>query len=397
MKKFVFSLLVFAVVASVSCRQELFTHPARFCNGSVTSNPLHPMKDSLDDIINNYITRGLPGVQMAVKNSNGWYMTSGGYARTESKDTMRPCGVSWIFSITKTYTASLVMKLKEKGKINLDAPITTYLPDATSNDIAGSNQISVRNLLNHSSGLVDFTELPEFLNWQFGNPLNQPTMQQIIAMLKGKELLSQPGVEYKYCNTNYLLLTLILQQVSDKTYGQLLKSEIIQPLNLKQTFFHLAEQQITNMGFPNYYFDRNANEQLENISSWNNALGNACEGWGGIAATPADVITFYEALMNGKIVSNASLHEMKTWFRGNHSEGPDYGFGLEYYQYADKELPQMGHEGDGIGNSTMVLYVPGNQSYIYINITAGRKIPGPYLFKITDFKNEICRYVARWK
>lgn len=397
MKKYVCSLFLFIVFASASCRHEVFTQPVRQCNCSVTLNPLHPMKDSLNAIINKYITKGLPGVQVTVKNSNGWYMTSGGYARTESKDTMRPCGVSWIFSITKTYTASLVMKLKERGKINLDAPITTYLPDATTNDITGSDQISVRNLLNHSSGLVDFIELPEFLKRQFSTPLNQPTMQQIIDMLKGKELLSQPGIEYKYCNTNYLLLTLILQQVSGKTYDQLLKSEIIQPLHLQQTLFHLAEQQIDHLAFPNYYFDRNGNEQLENITPWNHALGNACEGWGGIAATPADVITFYEALMNGKVVSNTSLQEMKTWFRGSHSEGPDYGFGLEYYQYAEKGLPQMGHEGDGIGNSTIALYVPGNQTYIYINVTAGRKMPGPYLFKITDFKNEICRYVAKWR
>ncbi|MCU7549466.1 beta-lactamase family protein [Chitinophagaceae bacterium LB-8] len=397
MKKFVFTLGVFAVVSSIGCRQESFTQPTKQCNGMVAVNSLHPMKDSLQAIISRYIARGLPGVQVAVKNGNGWYLTSGGYARTESKDTMQPCRVSWIFSITKTYTASLVMKLKEKGKINLDASIKTYLPEAISSDITGSDKITVRNLLNHASGLVDFAELPEFLTWQFSDPLNQPTMQQIIAMLKGKELLSEPGVDYKYSNTNYLLLTLILQQVSGNSYEQLLKTEITQPLRLQQTFFHLSEKQINNLDFPDYYFDRDASEQLENITPWNNALGNACEGWGGIAAAPSDVITFYEALMNGKVVNNASLQEMKTWFRGRSSEGPEYGFGLEYYQYADGGLPQMGHEGDGIGNSTIALYVPGNNTYVYINVTAGRKIFGPYLFKITDFKNEICRYVAKWK
>jgi D-alanyl-D-alanine carboxypeptidase len=397
MKKYIFVFIACTVFAGISCNKEYNTPPVNQCNGSIAVNPVHPMKDSLQAIIKKYIAIGLPGVQVTVKNDYGWYMTSGGYARTESKDTMQPCSVSWIFSITKTYTASLIMKQKEKGKIDLDVPVKTYLPESTSNSIIGTDKISIRNLLNHSSGLVDFTELPEFLSAQFSNPLNQPTIPQIIDMLKGKQLLSEPGAVYKYCNTNYLLLTLILQQVSGKSYDQLLKSEIIQSLHIQKTYFHLAEQKMQSIGFPNYYFDRNANEQLENVTPWNNALGNACEGWGGIAATPADVITFYEALMNGKVVSNRSLKEMTTWFRGDNSETPDYGFGLEYYQYDGKGLPQIGHEGDGIGNSTMILYVPANNTYIYINVTVGRKIPGPYLFKITDFKNEICRYIARWR
>ncbi|HYH14535.1 MAG TPA: serine hydrolase, partial [Flavisolibacter sp.] len=169
------------------------------------------------------------------------------------------------------------------------------------------------------------------------------------------------------------------------------------PLNLQETYYAPTDEMNISLGFPNYYLDRHGNEQLENATAWNNTIGRACAGWGGIAATSADAIRFYEALMKGQVVNNTSLQEMKTWFQGKGSSDPNYGFGLEYFQYAAGTTPQLGHEGDGIGNSTMLLYTPDNDTYLFINITVGRKLAGPYLFKITDMKNELGKYVAQWR
>ena len=176
-----------------------------------------------------------------------------------------------------------------------------------------------------------------------------------------------------------------------------MNSEIIIPLGLNHTWYNITEQQSIQLGFPNYYFDRYANEQLENVSRWNTALANGSNGYGGIAANPSDVLSFFNALINSKILSPASLVEMKTWITGHHSTQPDYGLGLEYYQYNEGSTPQFGHEGDGIGCTTQVFYVPDNNTILYINCTAGRKLYGPYLFKTTDMKNELCRYVAKWR
>ena len=216
-------------------------------------------------------------------------------------------------------------------------------------------------------------------------------------MLKEQKLRSTPGEEYFYSNTNYLLITLILENITGKSYTQLLEEEIFQPLHLQHTYFAPTEEQTFTLGFPNYYVDRYAKDQLENATAWNSALGRASLGWGGIAATSSDAILFYEALMNGQVVSNSSLQEMKTWFQGKSSPAPDYGLGLEYYQYADGTTPQFGHEGDGIGSSTMLLYIPDNDTYLFINVTVGRKLFGPYLYKVTDFKNELCKAVAQWR
>ncbi|HEV7332638.1 MAG TPA: serine hydrolase domain-containing protein [Flavisolibacter sp.] len=388
---------VIATLFLASCQKSLLEQKQQYPTDNVPVNTAHPMKDSLQHIINKYVAAGLPGVQVAVKNGDGFYATSAGYAKLESKTPLAPGSPSWLFSLTKTYTAVLVMKQKEKGAINLDQKITLYLPADVSAMITNAGRISVRMLLNHTSGIVNVTELSEFMVRQFNNPLHQPSVSQLLSMLKGKPQLFEPGTDYSYSNSNYLLLQTILEKVTNTPYQQLLKQEILSPLQLQHTWYDLSEGETVTLGFPNYYFDRFANNQLENVSRWNTAIANGSRAYGGIGATPFDVLLFFESLVQGTLLSPASLQEMKTWVQGKESTQPDYGLGLEFYQYHPGSSPQFGHEGDGIGSTTQVFYVPDNNTFLYINCTAGRKIFGPYLFKTTDLKNELCRYVAKWR
>lgn len=393
------SLLILggALLFSASCQKEIYERTFPGAGEDVPVNADHPMKDSLQAIIDKYIAQGIPGVQVAVKNTDGWYIASGGYAKIESRTLFADETVTWYFSLTKTYTATLIMKLKERQKIDLDRPIRDYLPPSISGSLAGSDRVTVRMLLNHSSGIVNVTELPAFQLGQLNDPLRQPSVEERLEMVYGKPLLFEPGSDFSYSNTNFLLLTVIAEQVAGKPFGQLLHEEILSPLQLHHTFYGLSESQEEALPFPNYYFDRYANEQLENITRWNAELGNSSVGYGGIAGTAADAILFLEALVNGKVVNEYTFQEMTAWFRGKESTQPDYGLGLEYYQYGVGGSGQFGHEGDGIGCTTQVMYVPENDTYLYINCTAGRQLFGPYLFKTTDMKNELCRYVTRWQ
>ena len=397
MKHFFTLALVLAVLSSTGCQKDITAPYPKPCIDAIANNAAHPMKDSLQAIIDRYIAKGIPGIQVVVKNNKGWHFTQGGYASLETKNKIEPCSTGWLFSITKTYTAVLVMKQQEKSKINLDAPIRQYLPAAVANGIEGSDKVTVRMLLNHSSGIINHTSLPEYMGGQLNDPTNQPTVDQLLQLLYGKSLMFEPGTDFKYSNSNYLLLQVILENVTGKSYGHLLETEILQPLQLKQTYFYLAEGRWKTLGFPSYYLDRYAKDELENVSRWNGLLANASYAYGGIAATAADAIRFYENLVTGKVVTNASWQEMRTWKTGKESTQPDYGLGLEYFQYAPGSAPQFGHEGDGIGNSTLMLYVPDNNTYLFVNCTVSRQIFGPFLFKITDFKNELSAYVAKWR
>lgn len=377
-----------------SCQQDLLVSDYQPGDDNLQSNPNHPMKDSLQFLVDKYISDGIPGAQVVVKNADGWLHISGGYAKLETKEPFRSGGTSWLFSITKTYTATLIMKQKEEGNIEPDSLISKYLPENVLNKISGHEKITVRMLLNHTSGIVNVTELPEFVVGQLNDPLNQPTVEERLEMMDGKPLVFEPGTDFMYSNSNYLLLQLILENVSKKSYWQLLDEQILEPLQLTHTYHSLSEQQTLSLGFPNYYFDRYANEQLENNTKWNGALANASDAYGALAATPANVIKFHEALIDGGIISENSFEEMQTWVKGKNSTEPEYGEGFEYWQFNPGSSPQFGHEGDGIGCSTQFFYVPDNDTYLYININAGRQLYGPYLFKITDMKRDLCRYVA---
>ena len=394
---FFFFALVFLLAAG--CTKDVYDLPVGTPSTEAPPvNQAHPMKDSINAIVGRYIAKGIPGIQVAVKNADGWYFANGGYARIEDQRALSSEMVNWYFSLTKIYTAALIMKEWESENINLELPIDNYLPQEVAAGIEGSDRITIRMLLNHTSGIVNLTELPEYQLWQLNRPLEQPTVEERLAMVYGKPLMFEPGSDFSYSNTNYLLLQNILEQVSRHPYESLLRSKILAPLHLNHTYYNLPEAQARQLSFPNYYFDRYANEQLENVSEWNLALANASDGYGGIAGTPADAIRFLEALVGEEVVSPASLDMMYEWVQGRESTQPDYGMGLEYYQFAPGlSQGQYGHEGDGIGCTTQVMYVPENNTYLYINCTVGRQIFGPYLFKVTDFKNELCGYVAKWR
>ena len=387
---------ILIVVLATSCSKDLFrADAASSCQSPISFAPAHPMKDSIQVILDKYIKRGVPGIQVMLKNDKGWLHVTAGFSNIHTRDTFRACTPGWLFSITKTYTAVLVLKLWEQGKIDLAGKIGDYLPSHILQNITGYEKITVTQLLNHSSGIINLTDLPQFMVEQFNAPLKQPGELQRLSMVKGKPAQFEPGTDFQYSNTNYLLLQLLLEEVTGKDYGSLLSSLITVPLQLEQTYYGLSQEMTEQMGFPAAYFDRHANNQLENVTRWNNAVANGSTGYGGIAATPDNVIRFYEALVNGKVLTAPALRMMQQWFRGKVSGQPDYGLGLEYFQF-DRLLgpPQFGHEGDGIGSSTQVMFVPATGTTAFITCNAGRKLFGPYLFHITDLKNELSRYLA---
>jgi D-alanyl-D-alanine carboxypeptidase len=219
----------------------------------------------------------------------------------------------------------------------------------------------------------------------------------MISFAHKKPTVHDPGKWFFYSNTNYGLLTLILEKVSGKSFSKLLQDEILEPLQLRHTYASLTDEQLVSMGFPNYYFERFNNGQLENITNWHNNIAQSLSGMGGVAAHGADVIRFYEALFAGKIISNSALQEMRTWIRGEGSDENDYGLGLEYYGKFNSQVPTetYGHEGDNLGGTTQFLYVPVNDTYVFMQLNVGKQLWGEYFMRVIDAKQRVCKYVAR--
>jgi D-alanyl-D-alanine carboxypeptidase len=386
-------------ISLTSCQMDFQDEVAVTIPGSIPVNDTHPMKDSIDALVKNAIQKGIPGMQVMVKNADGWYVANGGYSKIETRTPINDNMVVWLYSITKTYTATLTMKLKERGLIDLDKPISAYLDERIVNQMDKSDRVTVRQLLNQSSGYPEIVKDPAFMMNQLNNPRQVLSTEEMIAYAYKKPTVHDPGKWFFYSNTNYGLLTLILERVSGKSYSELLEKEILEPLDLKKTYGNLTDEQLVSLGFPNYYFERYNNGQLENITNWHNNIAQSLSGMGGVAGNGADVIKFFEGLFGGEIISNSSLQEMRTWIRGDGSDENDYGLGLEYYGKFNSQIPTetYGHEGDNLGGTIQFLYVPVNDTYVFIQLNVGKQLWGEYFMRVIDAKQSVCKYVARYR
>ena len=198
-----------------------------------------------------------------------------------------------IGSISKTFTATLLMKAIELGKVNLDDTIDTYFPG-----IINADQITVRHLLNHRSGIANFTDR-NYMNWHTESITQAALLDTIIT--KGIDF--KPDEDFTYSNSNYVLLTFILEKIFDEPYEQILDEHIVKALGLANTKYGSAINVSENEA-KSYHMKSDWKEHSQDDMS-------IPLGAGGIVSTPSDLCLFIKALFNGKLISSASLDQMK--------------------------------------------------------------------------------------
>ncbi|MGK6353435.1 serine hydrolase domain-containing protein [Parapedobacter sp. DT-150] len=237
-----------------------------------------------------------------------------------------------IGSISKTFTATLVMKAAAENKLNLDQTIDIYFPT-----VENAGKITVSQLLNHRSGIANFTNNPDYLEWHT-TPKSEKELVAIIAA-SGSDF--QPDAKANYSNSNYVLLTYILEKAFGKPYASLLDEYIAKPVGLTNTFVGRT-------------IDPGNNEarSYKAVNGWvvePETDTSIPLGAGAIIATPTDIIKFGEALLGGKIISEESVALMKTIRDG-------YGMGL--FQIPFHEKKAFGHSGSIDGFRSTWGYFP---------------------------------------
>jgi D-alanyl-D-alanine carboxypeptidase len=240
-----------------------------------------------------------------------------------------------IGSITKTFTATLVLKAVENNKLKLDDTIDKYFPG-----IANAKNITIRHLLSHRSGIHNFTNDSSYQGW-FRNP---KTRDEMIAVITKAGSDFEPGSKASYSNSAYVLLTFILEDLYNQPYAKLLENQITKPLGLKSTYMGGRIEPATGEA-RSYRFTGAWTEEPETHAS-------IPQGAGAIVSTPADLAMFADALFNGKLVSDKSLQEMKIL-------KDRYGLGLISFPFYDKT--SYGHAGAIDGFTSVLSYDPDNK------------------------------------
>jgi D-alanyl-D-alanine carboxypeptidase len=272
--------------------------------------------------LNAVVAAGAPGAMLIVQDGARTVRLTAGLGNVAPKTPIRPGDHFKIASLTKTYTATLVLQLVGEGKLNLDDTLQQRLPGVVPN----GDKITIRQLLNHTSGLADFESDPRYLKpYLSGNFGYHWAPRQLVRMGVSQKPLHQPGVRSSYSNTNYVVAQLILEKVTGKTIGAQLRSRIFRPLALDETSYP------TKPGLPRPYvhgYKLLGNPPATDVTALSPSLAPAS---GAIVSTLDDVADFYRALLSGHLLKPAELQAMKTtvsYSTGKVTLGPGAGLGI---------------------------------------------------------------------
>lgn len=266
------------------------------------------------------------------KNSKIIYERSIGLANVNTQQKATNDTRYRVGSITKTFTSVLVLKAIENKKLAIEQRLSDFFPN-----IPNANIITIRKLLSHQSGIFNFTSAEDYFNWH----TTQQTKERMLERIALFEPAFTPGSRTEYSNSNYVLLSYILEEIYKKPLALIIESEIVKPLKLKNTY--LGGEAKTNDGeATSYQFVKEWVKEPETHLSF-------VSGAGALISTPTDLITFAESLFDGKLLSKESLKQMQTIERG---------FGLGLFTYPFYEHTGYGHSGGIDKFVSVMIYFP---------------------------------------
>lgn len=370
-KHIINGIFLFPLLSSCSIsRQDL---PIMSCSTPEQMNANYSKAVDLQQAMQSLVNTGVPGFSMAVYSKEGWWTASAGFSKIEDRTAMQSCHLQYLQSIAKTYMAVGILKMYEQGKIDLDAPMTRYLPEKYSRYIMGAEKVSVRMLLNHTSGIPEYNSAPAYVTRLLQHPDYAFTPEEYLQYIEGKPLSFAPGSRYSYRNTNYLLLALIADALTGD-HAKFIAENIFTPAGLSHTFYRNHPGYLNYPNLTNAYWDRYSNGILENASQMQRNNVAALIGDDGIVATPVDAVKFLKGLMEAKLFTPETLEIMKTWVKDKEGN-PNYGLGLDHAIFRGQ--PAYGHSGGGIGAGCQLYYFPGKNLYVFLGINLGTVTESP--------------------
>lgn len=287
----------------------------------VAAKPFDPaLAAKLQRILDETVADGaIPGavLSVSVPGQAPWSGSSGIAARQTGKP-MAPDTRVRIASISKVFTAVVILQLVEEGRIDLDAPLATWFPDLVPN----AGQITIRNLLNHTTGLYDYLEDRSFVNRAYQQPDRSWAPRELVEYAAQFPAAFRPGAKgaWDYSSTNYVILGMVAEQVTGRSLAAEMRQRIFEPLQLADTFF-APEEQVQGVQARGY---SSALDQTNAPMTLVFATAN-------IVSTADNVRRFAEGLFGGRLLQPATLDLMKTFVDGKgqyNMPALEYGLGV---------------------------------------------------------------------
>ncbi|MEV8362680.1 serine hydrolase domain-containing protein [Streptomyces niveus] len=321
---------------------------------------------------------GTVGVLARSTGPRGVQYATAGVADAETKRKARPGDKFRIASATKTYVSTVVLQLVGEGRLSLDDTVEDVLPGVVSGNGNDGSRITVRQLLNHTSGLfnytADFPALSGIDAYEAGRYTTWTDEQLVgIAMRHAPDF--EPGAKWSYSNTNYTLAGMIIEKITGRTWQQEVTKRVIRPLGLRDTLTPTTSARIPGSHLKGYSAFGESAPAID-VTAFNPSAAGAA---GAMISTAGDMTTFYQALMSGRLLKPAQLTEMKKTVRAAELDeawpGARYGLGL-------MEIPltcggsYFSHAGDLPGYATRTGATEDGRRVVVLEATGDGSMPG---------------------
>ena len=296
--------------------------------GAASAAPSKGEAESLKSRAQGLVGDGYPAALAAVSDSKGESAgVAVGKGNLETGQAPPMDGEVRIGSNTKTFVAVVVMQLVQEGKVGLDEPIETYLPGLIKGEGVDGSKITVRQLLQHTSGLPEYTDTTPGSGdiFQIKDHYAQP--RDLLDTALSKPAAFEPGTQWKYTNTNYIVLGMLIERVSQRPVGEQIDERIVKKLGLSHTYLPGNGEKKLHGPHPQSYH-LSAEGKLEDMTDLDTSLAWAA---GGMVSTPSELNTFFQAVLDGRLLTQASIDEMKNGAVDASSHlgsGTVYGLGL---------------------------------------------------------------------
>jgi D-alanyl-D-alanine carboxypeptidase len=305
------------------------------------------LQRKLRTILTNTVRKGpVAGLSVAIMLPDGsiWTGSAGKAEYTPDRPITASTGFV-IASVTKTFVAALILQLVDEGKLALDEPYGTWLPDGPRAKTA-----TIRQLLDHTSGIHDYFDSKRYRDAiNEGDREHRWTYDEIMGLVK--ESYCKPGACYRYSNTNYVLLGRIAEVVEDKPLNRILRQRFLEPLGLERTLLQPDDPTPPDVAHGHWWFERLTDHTRDSQAIPFMAAASVAGAAGAIVSTPHDLVIWADALYGGDVLSDESRRAMLSFHPPEY-----YGLGVRRGSFAGHTA--VGHRGSLRGFESSLWYFP---------------------------------------
>jgi D-alanyl-D-alanine carboxypeptidase len=324
-------------------------------------HPPAPDPATLQRLVDEVVEAGAPGAIALIRTGQRTWQGVGGLGDLHARHPARPADRFRIGSVTKSFVATVVLQLAGEGRLGLDDSLQRWLPGA----VPGGEHITIRQLLNHTSGLYNYTDdlLPRLTAMPARQALRQMAARnfqprQLVAIATSHRPLFLPGERFAYSNTNYILLGLVVERITGDQLAAQLRQRILAPLKLADTELpgtrRLGGRHVHGYAPPNQsWLPSDGPASLVDVTQTNPSWAWAA---GAMVSSATDLARFYQALLSGRLLDPGLLEAMRTTVDASEQFGAGAGYGLGLLRLpigCDGEV--WGHGGEIPGYATVVF------------------------------------------